>query len=79
MLIGSKQKFCNDDLNVNIAGSPVVKVNFCKCLRVIIDETLSWGPQGEYVKKPISSKLGMLNRNRDYIPEISLHSLFVIA
>ena len=30
MLIGSKQKVCNTDLNVSIAGSSVVQVNYVK-------------------------------------------------
>ena len=62
MLIGSKQKVHNTDLNVSIAGVSVAKVNDVKCLGVIIDESLSWGPHVEYVKKTVSSKLGMLNR-----------------
>ena len=77
MLIGSKQKICNTDLNVSIAGSSVVKVNYVKCLGVIIDESLSWGPHVEYVKKTVSSNLGMLNRIRNCVPQSSLHSLFV--
>ena len=77
MLIGSKQKVHNTDHNVSIAGSSVVKVNCVKCLGVIIDESLSWGPHVEYVKKTVSSKLGMLNRIRNYVPHSSLLSLFV--
>ena len=77
MLIGSKQKVHNTDLNVSIAGGSVAKVNDVKCLGVIIDESLSWGPHVEYVKKTVSSKLGMLNRIRNYVPQSSLHSLFV--
>ena len=52
MLIGAKQKVRNTDVNVSIAGSSVVKVN----------ESLSWGPNVEYVKKTVSSNLGMINR-----------------
>ena len=77
MLIGSKQNVHNTDLNASIAGSSVVKVNCVKCLGVIIDERLSWGPHVEYVKKTISSNLRMLNRIRNYVPQSSLHSLFV--
>ena len=77
MLIGSKQNVCNTDLNISIAGSSVVQVNYVKCLGVIIDERLSWGPHVEYVKKTVSSNLGMLNRIRNCVPQSSLHSLFV--
>ena len=74
MLIGSKQKVCNTDLNVSIAGSSVVQVNYVKCLGVIIDESLSWGPHVEYVKKTVSSNLGMLEkiqrRATKLIPEL---------
>ena len=77
MLIGSKQKVHNTDLNVSIEGSSVVKVNYVKCLGVIIDDSLNWGPRVEYVKRTVSSKLGMLNRIRNYVPQISLISRFV--
>ena len=77
MLIGSKQKVCNTDLNVSTTGSLVVKVNYVKCLGVIIDESLSWGPHVEYVKKTVSCNLGMLNRICNCVPQSSLHSLFV--
>ena len=56
---------------------PVVKMNYVKCLGVIIDESLSWGPHVEYVKKTVSSNLGMLNIIRNYVPQSSLHSLCV--
>ena len=77
MLIGSKQKVCNTDLNVSIARSSIVQVNYVKCIGVIIDESLSCGPHVEYVKKTVSSNLGMLNRIRNCVPQSSLHSLFV--
>ena len=79
MLIGSKQNVCKTDLNVSIAGSSAVQVNYVKCLGVIIDESLSWGPHVEYVglKKTVSSNLCMLSRIRNCVPQSSLHSLFV--
>ena len=46
-------------------------------LNDFIDESLSWGPHVEYVKKTVSSNLGMLNRIRNYVHQRSLHSLFV--
>ena len=52
-------------------------MNYVKCLGVIIDESLSWGPHVEYLKKTVSSNLGMLNRIRNCVPQSSLHSLFV--
>ena len=46
-------------------------------MKVIIDESLSWGPHVEYENKTVSSNLGMLNRIRNCVPQSSLHSLFV--
>ena len=77
MLIGSRQKISNTDLNVYIADNLIVKAKCCKCLGVIIDETFSWGPHVEYVRKTVSSKLGTLTRIRDYVTQSSLHTLFV--
>ena len=75
MLIGSRQRISNTDLNVSIADSPIVKVNSCKCLGVINDETLSWTPHVEYVKTKVASKLGMLNRIRDCVPQSCLKTV----
>ena len=72
MLIGSKQK-----VNVSIAGSSVVKVNYVKCLGVIIYENLSWGIHVQYGKKTVSSSMGMLNRIRNCVPQSSPHYRFV--
>ena len=71
MLIGSKQK-----VNVSIAGSSVVKVNYVKCLGVIIYESLSWSIHVQYGKKTVSSSLGMLNRIRNCVPQSSPHYRF---
>ena len=77
LLIGLRQKISNTDLNVYIADNLIVKAKCCKCLGVIIGETFRWGPHVEYVRKTVSSKLGMLTRIRDYVTHISLHTLFV--
>ena len=44
---------------------------------VIIDETLSWTAHVEYVKTKVASKLGMLNRIRDCVPQSCLKTLFL--
>ena len=74
MLIRSRQKISNTDLNVYIADNLIVKAKCCKCLGVIIDETFSWGPHVEYVRKTVSSKLGMLTRIRDYVTKQPSHT-----
>ena len=40
-----------------------------------IDETLSWTPHVEYVKTKVASKLGMLNRIRDCVPQSCLKTV----
>ena len=77
MHIGSRQNIFNTDLNVYIADNLIVKAKCCKWLGVIIDKTFSCGPPVEYVRKTVSSKLGMLTRIRDYVTQSSLHTLFV--
>ncbi len=77
MLIGTRQKISNVNLNVCIAGSRIENVKSYKCLGVIIDEALSWGPHVEYVRKHVVSKIGILSRIRDCVPQHSLHTLFV--
>ena len=73
------KKINNADLSVSIAGSSVIKVNYVKCLGVIIDESLSWGPHVEYVKKTVSSNLGMLNRIRKCVPQCVACILFLFV
>ena len=77
MLIGSRHTISNTNLNVYIADNLIVEAKCCKCLGVIIDETFSWGPHVEYVRKTVSSKLGILTIIRDNVTQSSLHTLFV--
>ena len=77
MIIGTRQKISDAELNVYIADKLIIKEKCCKCLGVIIDDTLSWGPHVEYVRKAVSSKLGMLNRIRDCVTQNSLLTLFI--
>ena len=76
MLIGSRQKVHNTDLN-SIAGSSVVNLNYVKCIGVVIIILFKIGPHVEYVNKTVSSNMGMLNRLRNYVPQSNLHYRFV--
>ena len=54
MLVGTSQKLAcvsNQDLDVNIKGIRLQKVNHAKHLGIIIDETLDWSDQVNHVIK----------------------------
>ena len=64
MIIGSKHKVASTDLNIVINSDPVEQISSYKCLGVIIDESFTWSPHIDYIKKKVSSKLAMLSRIR---------------
>ena len=42
MLVGSRQKLQNHDLNITVEGWPISRVSFFKYLGLYIDEDLTW-------------------------------------
>ena len=72
MLIGTPQKLahlCNDDLNVNIKGNRLQRVNHCKHLGVEVDDKLLWSNQIDQVRKKVLTGLYFLRRAANFIPK----------
>jgi len=70
MIIGSRQKFTahdNYEININIAGSEIKKVDCAKSLGVTIDKNLNWSSHIYDVTKKVSSSIGALKRIRPFI------------
>ena len=61
-----------EDRLIKIGETPIKQVSETKFLGIIIDDKLSWNPQIQYLKRKLSSSIGIMNRIKDYIP-ISLH------
>ena len=70
MIIGSRQRLLvhsNEDINIEIDGIAIKKVNETKSLRLQIDEHLTWVRHVENISKKIASAIGALKRVRQFI------------
>ena len=61
-----------EDRLIKIGETPIKQVSETKFLGIIIDDKLTWNPQIQYLRRKLSSSIGILNRIKDSIP-ISLH------
>ena len=62
-----------EDRIIKIGETPIKQVSETKFLGIIIDDKLTWNPQIQYLRRKLSSSIGILNRIKDSIP-ISLHN-----
>ena len=69
MLVSTHQRTAEaDDLVIEISNTRLERVNKFKYLKVLLDNTLSWKDQVEYIGNKISSRLGILRRARKVLP-----------
>ena len=61
-----------EDRLIKIGETPIKQVSETKFLGIIIDDKLPWNPQIQYLRRKLSSSIGILNRIKDSIP-IPLH------
>ena len=74
MVIGSNQRvhaLSNNQINSEIDGKSIKRVNEAKSLGLLIDEHLSWTKHIDEKSKTISSAVGALKRIRPFISESS--------
>ena len=70
MLVGTHQRTAEaDDLVIEITNTRLERVNKFKYLGVLLDDTLSWKDHIEYIGNKISSRLGVLRRERKVLPK----------
>ena len=70
MLIGSRQRLntFNRLPSFTIESNSIKQVEFTKSLGVYIDQNLTWNVDIEHIKKKIASYIGILKRNRSFVP-----------
>ena len=70
MLIGSRQRLntFNRLPSFTIDSNSIKQVEFTKSLGVYIDQNLTWNVDIEHIKKKIASYIGILKRNRSFVP-----------
>ena len=76
LLLGSRQRLNNLSLNTSISG---VGLNMCtetKLLGIIIDNSLSWEKQIEYVCNKVSPKIGILYRLSKFLSQNILNIIY---
>ena len=72
MVIGSNQRLqalSNNQIDIEIDGNSIKKVEEAKSLGLFIDEHLLWTKHIEEIRKKISSAIGALKRIRPFISE----------
>ena len=70
IVIGSNQRLhalSNHQIDIEIDGKSIKKVEEAKSLGLFIDEHLSWTKHREEISKKISSAIGALKRIRPFI------------
>ena len=76
LLLGSRQRLNNLSLKISISG---VGLNMCtetKLLGIIIDDSLSWEKQIEYVCNKVSPKIGILYRLSKFLSQKILNIIY---
>ena len=81
MVIGSNQRvhaLSNNQINIEIDGKSIKRVNEAKSLGLLIDEHLSWTKHIDEKSKTISSAFGALKRIRPFISESSALQIYQV-
>jgi len=71
MIVGSSKKLSrivNSDINIHINGEKIQRVNECKHLGVLIDDTLTWNKHVTHITKKIAPGLFYLRKSKHFIP-----------
>ena len=70
MVIGTPQRLARveDSLDLRINGETIKRVNNCKHLGVIIDDTLSWNKHIDHITKKVAPGLFYLRKAKPLIP-----------
>ena len=77
MVIGSKSKLVPfSNVSIGIDNTPLVRVNQCKYLGVIIDCNLTWNQQIESVRLKALRNLHLLRRARYFIDQPTALTLY---
>ena len=76
MIFHTRGKSTASDLNININGKVIQRVNNCKFLGVTIDSTLNWSEHIKVIKNKISKGLGILCKARKVLDASTLETLY---
>ena len=68
MVIGTKCKSENSQINVNINGKKLNQISETKLLGIHIDENLTWKTQCTAISRKLSKKFGLMKRLRSILP-----------
>ena len=69
MIIGSRQRLDtqSDEIDIEIDGEKIKRVDHTKSLGLVIDDRLSWSKHVEEISRKVSSSIGALKRVRSFI------------
>ena len=80
MLIGSRQRLASltDDLILSINGVCLKKTHSLKCLRLTVDDTLTWKSHVELIPKKIKMNLAITKKAKPYVNKQRLTSNHIL-
>ena len=61
---------------ISVDGCQIRRVKSVKCLRLIVDDTLTWAEYVDYISTKISKNIGIIKRVRTLLPQHSLLTLY---
>ena len=69
MIIGSRQRLDtqSDEIDIEIDGEKIKRVDHTKSLALVIDDRLSWSKHVEEISRKVFSSIGALKRVRPFI------------
>ena len=77
MLIGSPANLKKiESFTISLNGNLIKRVQFTKCLGLLIDEELKWSKQIENVSKLTQKNISMIKRAKSFLPQKSLKLLY---
>ena len=77
MIVGFRQRLnkINNDLEIELGGNNIERVNETKTLGVIVDDQLNWKTHLDIVTK-VSKGIGMIRRMEAFVPQMTLISVY---
>ena len=77
MIVGSRANLRKiESFTISLKGDLINRVQFTKCLGVLIDEELKWSKQFENVCKLTQKSIGIIKRAKSFLPVQSLKLLY---
>ena len=78
MIAGSRQGLnkITNDLEIDLGGNNIKRVNETETLGVIVDDQLNWKTHLDSIVTKVSNGIGMIRRMKAFVPQMTLISVY---